>query len=136
MTQTYGKNKPKTNGITVESKGLDDLVDAIGGLSVGVKRGTGSDDLCKALKALDLKPDKQSSQKSLEAASAWIPLEDDETEVDAIRLDLHEILAENRDVGEVDTGSRTSQDGDNSRDSDAEMVEDQSPQLPKRVLTY
>ena len=137
MTQTYGKKKSKTNGATAESKGLDDLADPIVGLSVKVKRGTGSDDLCEALEALDLKPGKQSSQKSLEAASVWISLEDDETEIEAIRLDLEDkILAENEDVGEADTGSRTIQDGDNSRDSDAEMVEDQSPQQPKRVLPY
>ena len=43
---------------------------------------------------------------------------------------------ENGDVGEADTGSRMNQDGDNSMVSDAEMVDRQSPQPPKRVVPY
>ena len=50
---------------------------------------------------------------------------------------MKEILAERTDVvGEADTGSRTKQDGKLSRNSDAEILEDQSPQQPKRVVSY
>ena len=85
----------------------------------------------RVLEALDLKPGQQPSQKSLEA-SAWISMEDNESLVEAIWLDLEdEIMVENGDVGEADTGSITNQDGDNSRNSDAELVEDKSPQQPK-----
>ena len=75
----YGKDKPKANGVTDEFKGLDNLAHAVDRPSIGVKRRTGSDDFWEALEALDLKAGQQPSQKSLQDASAWISLEDDES---------------------------------------------------------
>ena len=43
---------------------------------------------------------------------------------------------ENGDVGEAGTGSRMNHNGNNTMVSDAEIVDIQSPQQPKRVVPY
>ena len=95
------------------------LADASGRLSVGVKRETGSDDLCEALEALealDLKPGQHPSR-----GSSWRM--NDESVVEAVRLDFETNFWQRMEMlGKP--GSKINQDVDNSSDYDAEMAGD------------
>ena len=118
MVQAFGKNNHTGTETTDQSDCMGDLTNAIFRLSLGVKNGTGSDDVCKALEALSVEPVRRPSRQFIIAAEEWISIEEDQDVVEAIRLDCQdEIIAEATDDGEGGGGKTSESDVSKRQDS-------------------
>ena len=118
MVQAFGKNNHTGTETTDQSACMGNLTNAFCRLSLGVKNGTGSDDVCKALEASSVEPVRSPSRQFIKAAEEWISIEEDRDVVEAIRLDCQdEIIAEATDDGEGGGGKTSKSDVSKRQDS-------------------